>query len=260
VFGIKPTHGLISRAGALTLSRKLDHVGAFARSVDDLALILDVLAGQDAADPDSRPYASPGFRASAAEAPPIPPSFALVRTPMWEKADADARDAIEGLAKEVRAREIDLPDLYRDAWSAQRAIMAVEMAHNLGHCIDKGGETSRTFRELIEEGRRVTATQYLAALRDAERYAEGMLGIFEQFADAIITPSASGIAPLGLEATGDPVFCSLWSLVGFPSLNLPLLANSDGLPIGVQLVGAPGRDERLLRTARALVKQLAEAE
>ena len=260
VFGIKPTHGLISRAGALTLSRKLDHVGAFARSVDDLALILDVLAGQDAADPDSRPYASPGFRASAAEAPPIPPSFALVRTPMWEKADADARDAIEGLAKEVRAREIDLPDLYRDAWSAQRAIMAVEMAHNLGQCIDKGGETSRTFRELIEEGRRVTATQYLAALRDAERYAEGMLGIFEQFADAIITPSASGIAPLGLEATGDPVFCSLWSLVGFPSLNLPLLANSDGLPIGVQLVGAPGRDERLLRTARALVKQLAEAE
>jgi len=260
VFGIKPSHGLISRAGALTLSRKLDHVGAFARSVDDLALILDVLAGQDAADPDSRPYASPGFRASAAEAPPIPPSFALVRTPMWEKADADAREAIEGLAKEVRAREIDLPDLYRDAWSAQRAIMAVEMAHNLGQCIDKGGETSRTFRELIEEGRRVTATQYLAALRDAERYAEGMLGIFEQFADAIITPSASGIAPLGLEATGDPVFCSLWSLVGFPSLNLPLLANSDGLPIGVQLVGAPGRDERLLRTARALVKQLAEAE
>src|SRR4029079_10327776 len=90
--------------------------------------------------------------------------------PRGETADADARDAIEGLAKEVRAREIDLPDLYRDAWSAQRAIMAVEMAHNLGQCIDKGGETSRTFRELIEEGRRVTATQYLAALRDAERY------------------------------------------------------------------------------------------
>ena len=260
VFAIKPTHGLISRAGALTLSRKLDHVGAFGRSVEDLALILDVLAGQDAADPDSRPYASPGFRASAAEAPPIPPSFALVRTPMWEKADADAREAVEGLATEVGAREIDLPDLYSDAWSGQRAIMAVEMAHNLGHYIDKGGETSATFRELIEEGRRVTATQYLAALRDAERYAEGMLGIFEQVADAIITPSARGVAPLGIEATGDPVFCSLWSLVGFPSLNLPLLANSDGLPIGVQLVGAPGRDERLLRTARSLVKQLAEAE
>jgi Asp-tRNA(Asn)/Glu-tRNA(Gln) amidotransferase A subunit family amidase len=260
VFGIKPSHGLISRAGALTLSRKLDHVGAFARSVDDLALILDVLAGQDAADPDSRPYAAPSFRVGAAEEPPISPAFALVRTPMWEKADAEARDALEGLARDLRAREIDLPDQYRDAWSALRAIMAVDMAHNLGAFVDKGGEVSKTFRALIEEGRKVTATQYLAALRDAERYAEGMIGIFEQFADAVITLSAKGVAPPGIEATGDPVFCSLWTLVGFPSLNLPLLANTNGLPIGVQLVGAPGRDERLLRTARTLVKQLAEAE
>jgi Asp-tRNA(Asn)/Glu-tRNA(Gln) amidotransferase A subunit family amidase len=260
VFGIKPSHGLISRAGALTLSRKLDHVGAFARSVDDLALILDVLAGQDAADPDSRPYAAPSFRVGAAEEPPISPAFALVRTPMWEKADAEARDALEGLARDLRAREIDLPDQYRDAWSGLRAIMAVDMAHNLGAFVDKGGEVSKTFRALIEEGRKVTATQYLAALRDAERYAEGMIGIFEQFADAVITLSAKGVAPPGIEATGDPVFCSLWTLVGFPSLNLPLLANTDGLPIGVQLVGAPGRDERLLRTARTLVKQLAEAE
>ncbi|MFY9756703.1 MAG: amidase [Pseudolabrys sp.] len=260
VFGIKPSHGLISRAGALTLSRKLDHVGAFARSVDDLALILDVLAGQDAADPDSRPYAAPSFRVGAAEEPPISPAFALVRTPMWEKADAEARDALEGLARDLRAREIDLPDQYRDAWSGLRAIMAVDMGHNLGAFVDKGGEVSKTFRALIEEGRKVTATQYLAALRDAERYAEGMIGIFEQFADAVITLSAKGVAPLGIEATGDPVFCSLWTLVGFPSLNLPLLANTDGLPIGVQLVGAPGRDERLLRTARTLVKQLAEAE
>jgi Asp-tRNA(Asn)/Glu-tRNA(Gln) amidotransferase A subunit family amidase len=138
--------------------------------------------------------------------------------------------------------------------------MAVDMAHNLGAFVGKGGEVSQTFRALIEEGRKVTATEYLAALRDAERYAEGMIGIFEQFADAVITLSAKGVAPLGIEATGDPVFCSLWTLVGFPSLNLPLLANTDGLPIGVQLVGAPGRDERLLRTARTLVKQLAEAE
>ena len=162
--------------------------------------------------------------------------------------------------RNLGAREIDLPDQYRDAWSGLRAIMAVDMAHNLGAFVDKGGEVSTTFRALIEEGRKVTATQYLAALRDAERYAEGMIGIFEQFADAVITLSAKGVAPLGIEATGDPVFCSLWTLVGFPSLNLPLLANTDGLPIGVQLVGAPGRDERLLRTARTLVKQLAEAE
>src|SRR5258708_2515957 len=104
VFGVKPSHGLISRAGALTLSRTLDHVGAFARSIEDLALILDCLVGQDAADPDTRPYAAPTFRASAAEPPPLPPSFALLRTPMSDKADADARNALADLAGELNAR------------------------------------------------------------------------------------------------------------------------------------------------------------
>src|SRR5450631_2771531 len=126
VFGIKPSHGLISRSGALTLSRKLDHVGAFARSIDDLALILDVLAGQDPADPDTRPYASPSFRAAAAEPPPLPPRYSFVRTPMWDKADAEARDALEDLAKELGATEVDLPDDYRAAWPALRAIMAAD--------------------------------------------------------------------------------------------------------------------------------------
>jgi Asp-tRNA(Asn)/Glu-tRNA(Gln) amidotransferase A subunit family amidase len=256
VFGIKPSHGLISRVGALTLSRTLDHVGAFARSIEDLALILDCLVGQDPADPDTRPYAAPAFRASASEPPPLPPSFALVRTPMWDKADADARNGLEDLAKELNAREVDLPDEYRSAWPALRAIMAAEMAHNLGAFVDKGGEVSSQFRDLIAEGRKVTANEYMAAVRGARHYAEGMTGIFEQYADAIITLSARGVAPQGV-ATGDPVFCSLWTLTGLPSLNLPLLENAEGLPIGVQLVGAPGRDERLLRTARAMIGMLA---
>lgn len=256
VFGVKPSHGLVSRAGALTLSRTLDHVGAFARSIEDLALILDCLVGQDAADPDTRLYAAPAFRASAAEPPPLPPSFALLRTPMWDKADADARNALEDLARELNAREVELPDDYRSAWPALRAIMAAEMAHNLGALVDRGGEVSAQFRDLIAEGRKVTAGEYLAAVRDARHHAKAMMGIFEQFADAIITLPARGVAPQGIGATGDPVFCTLWTLIGFPALNLPLLENAEGLPIGVQLVGAPGRDERLLRTARAMIGQL----
>jgi Asp-tRNA(Asn)/Glu-tRNA(Gln) amidotransferase A subunit family amidase len=257
VLGVKPSHGLISRAGALTLSRTLDHVGAFARSIEDLALILDVVVGHDPADPDSRAYAAPTFRAGAAEPPPLPPSFAFVRTPMWDKADAEARAALEDLARELGAREVDIPEDYRAAWDAQRAIMAAEMAHNLGAIVDKGGEISRQLRDLVAEGREVTAVQYLAAVRDARRYADALSGIFEQLSDAIITLSARGVAPLGLDATGDPVFCTLWTLTGLPSLNLPLLADSEGLPIGVQLVGASGRDERLLRTARELIRGLA---
>lgn len=255
VFGVKPTHGLISRAGALNLSRTLDHVGAFARSIEDLALILDVLVATDAADPNSRPYASPRFRATAAEPPQLPPRYALVRTPMWDQADPDTRSALEELAQDVGAEEIDLPPSYEGAWPALRAIMSSEMAFNLGHFVDQG-VASKEFTALITEGRTVTAPQYLAAVRDARRYAEDMMYIFEQYADVIITPSAAGIAPLGIEATGNPLFCSLWTLVGYPALNVPLIANADGLPIGVQLIGAPGRDERLLRTASTLLRQL----
>src|SRR5476649_1497164 len=136
VFGVKPSHGLISRSGALTLSRTLDHVGAFARSVDDLALILDCIVGHDLADPDSRYFASPGFRAAAAEPPPLPPRFAFVRTPMWDKADAEARSELEEIAKELDAQETDLPADYIAAWSALRAIMAADMAANLGGYVD----------------------------------------------------------------------------------------------------------------------------
>src|SRR6476619_119218 len=140
VFAVKPSHGLISRAGVLSLSHKLDHVGAFARSLEDLALILDVLAGHDPADPDTRPYAAPNFRAATGQPPPLPPSFAFVRTPVWEKADAEARGALEELAKEVDAREVDLPPDFKAAWEAHRAIMAADMAFNLGALLDKGGE------------------------------------------------------------------------------------------------------------------------
>jgi Asp-tRNA(Asn)/Glu-tRNA(Gln) amidotransferase A subunit family amidase len=260
VFAIKPSHGLISRAGALMLSRALDHVGAFARSVEDLALILDAVVGQDPDDPDTRAYAAPSFRVGAAEPPPIPPSFAFVRTPVWDKADAEAREALEELAREVGAREVDLPEGYRAAWDAQRVIMAADMAHNLGAIVDQGGEISPQLRDLLAQGREVTAVQYLAAVRDARRYADGLSEIFEQLADAILTLSARGVAPQGLDATGDPVFCTFWTLTGLPSLNLPLLADSAGLPIGVQLIGAGGRDERLLRTARELLRVVAEGD
>jgi Asp-tRNA(Asn)/Glu-tRNA(Gln) amidotransferase A subunit family amidase len=67
-----------------------------------------------------------------------------------------------------------------------------------------------------------------------------------------LTPAAPGEAPLGLESTGNPVFCTAWTLLGTPAITLPLLQGADGMPIGVQLVGLRGNDGRLLRTARWL--------
>jgi len=255
VFGLKPTHGLVSRAGVLPLSRTLDHLGGFSRSLDDLALLMDAIAGYDADDPDSRRYAAPAFRRTLAEPPPVEPSFTLMRTPMWERADPEARAALEELAREVGAREIELTDDVVAAWDAQRAIMAADMAFNLGHFVDRGGDISQQFRDLVAEGRSVTAAQYLAAIRDRERYVASLGEIFEQYSDAIMTLPAKGVAP-DASTTGDPLFCTFWTLTGLPAISLPLLQGDTGLPIGVQLIGAADRDERLLRTSAALIARL----
>ena len=256
-FAVKPGHGLISRAGILQLSRALDHVGAFARSLPDLALILEVIAGHDPADPDTGPFAAPDFRAVQREPPPLPPRFAFVRTPVWDKAESDTKAAFEELVAALgpAVEPVDLPETWDEAWETHRTIMATDMAHNLAALVARG-EPSEALRKLIAHGRSVSAVDYLGALARARRYAASLADIFDTY-DAILTPAAAGIAPKGLGATGDPTFCTLWTLTGLPSLSLPLLAGEGGLPIGVQLVGAPGRDARLLRTATALIDMLA---
>src|SRR3972149_5858003 len=93
VIGFKPTHGLIPRSGALLLSRTLDHVGVFARTVEDVALLAETLVGFDEADPDTRPLARPPLAAVAGSEPPLPPRFAFVRSPAWEHAEPETREA-----------------------------------------------------------------------------------------------------------------------------------------------------------------------
>jgi Asp-tRNA(Asn)/Glu-tRNA(Gln) amidotransferase A subunit family amidase len=256
VFAVKPSHGLVSRAGVMMLSRRLDHVGAFARSLPDLALVLDVIAGHDPADPDSRPFAAPDFRALQREKSPLPPRFAFVRTPVWDKADADTKAAFEELVAALGSAvaPVDIPETMAEAWDVHRTIMATDMAHNLAPFVARG-EPSEVMRKLLAHGKSVTAVDYLGALAKASRYAASLAEIFDE-CDAIITPAAPGVAPKGLSATGDPAFCTLWTLTGLPALSLPLLAGAGGLPLGVQLVGAPGRDGRLLRTAGALIDML----
>jgi Asp-tRNA(Asn)/Glu-tRNA(Gln) amidotransferase A subunit family amidase len=255
VYGCKPTHGTISRHGALILSQALDHVGVFARSLADSALILEVLAGYDPQDADTRPVAAPAFLERVDEEPPLPPRFAFVRTPVWDKADAETRAAIEDLVGRLgeQAQTIALGDSFAAAWDDHRAIMAADMAHNLKAVLERGeGASSKALRDFLLEGAAVPAVRYLAARDAAKRYRDAIAEIFKDF-DAIITPAAVGVAPKG-EATGSPIFCSLWTLTGLPALSLPLLSGEGGMPLGVQLIGARGDDARLLRAANWLVE------
>lgn len=254
VYGFKPTHGLISRYGVLKLSRTLDHIGIFARTIEDIALASEQLVGYDERDADTAPRARIPFQRIAAEDPPMPPRLALVKTPMWMDTDPEMRDALEELAAHLgdRVEEFSLPDSAHDALAWHRTIMEAEMAANLSVEFERGRDRlSASLRSQLERGRASTALEYQQALARIPRIIEGLAQIFERY-DAILTPSASGAAPRGLQSTGDPKFCTLWTLAGMPALNVPILQGEQGLPLGVQLVGARGDDARLLRTARWL--------
>jgi Asp-tRNA(Asn)/Glu-tRNA(Gln) amidotransferase A subunit family amidase len=260
VFGMKPSHGLIGRTGVMLHSRKLDHLGVYGRTLEDIALIMDTVAGYDPDDPDSRAVAAPAFMQTALETPPVTPRLAFVRTPVWNKADADARTAFEQLVDALGdlIQPVELPDEFAAAWEAHRIVMMTDMAHRHAELVARGGDAnSEPLRRQVAEGRTVPAVTYLAALDDARRYAAGLAEVFEYY-DAILTPAAAGVAPKGTSWTGDPVFNALWTLTGLPAVSLPLLQGESGMPIGVQLVAAHGHDARLLRTCNWLLGVLSD--
>jgi Asp-tRNA(Asn)/Glu-tRNA(Gln) amidotransferase A subunit family amidase len=234
-YGFKPTHGLVPRHGMLQLSRTLDHVGFFARTVEDLALLAEQLVGYDERDPDSRPRARIPYGEIAAEEPPLPPMFAFVKTPRWDSV-MPAAEALE--------------------WAS--VIGDAELALNLRREWETGRpRLSAALQERLEHGHAVRALDYLSALSHVPEIVESFADLFAQRYDAILTPAASGTAPPGLDSTGDPSFCVLWTLCGMPALSVPLMQGANGLPLGVQLIGPRHGDARLLRTTRWLVAHLA---
>jgi Asp-tRNA(Asn)/Glu-tRNA(Gln) amidotransferase A subunit family amidase len=261
VVGYKPTHGLISRRGVLSLSRTLDHVGVFAGSVTDAALLAEVMMNYDAGDADMYPQARAELSRMAAEEPPLPPKLAFAKTPVWDQADEDTQKAFAELVEMIgdSIAEVELPPVFEKALELHRSIQDAEVAVNFAPEYEMGrDQLSVRLREIIEHGQQVLAADYIRALARIPLLNVSLDEIFKQY-DAILTPAAPGEAPLGLESTGNPVFCTAWTLLGTPAITLPLLRGSNGMPIGVQLVGLRGNDGRLLRTARWL-SELVEAQ
>jgi Asp-tRNA(Asn)/Glu-tRNA(Gln) amidotransferase A subunit family amidase len=254
VYGYKPSHGLISRHLVLQQSRPLDQVGVFARTIEDTALVAEQMMAYDDHDPDTRPRARPALFKTAVEESPVSPRLAFVKTPVWDQADEDTKEAFAELVAHLgeNAGGFELPDMFRETVSLHRTIMEADLARSFEQEYARGKERlSPVLREMIERGQKVLAVEYSRALGQVPVFLRELDKVFE-WHDAIITPATTGEAPVGLESTGSPVFCTLWTLCGMPAITLPLLQGSHGMPMGVQLVGAKGDDARLLRTARWL--------
>ncbi len=258
IVGYKPSFGLVPRTGVLSQSQSLDTLGVFARTVEDAAMLCEVLCGYDAGDPATTTTPVPRLLQTALTDPPVTPAIAFVRQPGWDAADQDTRDAFAELADALGeiCVEVDLPEPFAQAADLRNCVNRAEMAKAYYHYAKRGrDQLSAQMQEALDDGNRVLARDYLSALDWPTVLNAGLDEIFDRF-DAILTPAAPGPAPKGLESTGSSIYNGLWTFCGTPALTLPLLTAGNGLPMGVQLVGRRGGDERLLRTGRWLVRHL----
>ena len=239
VVGYKPSHGLVPRAGVKSLSESLDTVGGFGRSVRDVALLGAVLTG------DAR-------MARVLELPA--PRIGMCRTPEWSQADPDTQRAFLEAAvalSPLAASLVDmaLPDDFSDLAALQKAVMTFEMSRALSHeRLQHRSRLSERLLGLLDEGLTLPGAQHIANLARTAAAQCSVDALFDSF-DVLISPSVTGEAPAGIDATGDPVFCRGWTLLGLPCVHLPFATGKNGLPVGLQIVGRWGDDHRLLSIA-----------
>lgn len=257
VYALKPSRGLLPRTGVLDQSPSLDEIGVFARNLEDIAKVTEIMSGDDGHDPASARQ-SPRLLFSVATAePPLKPKFCFVKTPWWDEVEPEAREAYEAFVAHLDdcIEYVQLPDIVKKVAAWLTTINEVELGACLQHEWNRSPELlSETLRARVEKSMTISGTDYLIA---KDRMIHVMGAFDEYFAsyDAILCPAALGAAPHGLASTGNPIMQTVWSFAGLPSVNLPLLNLSNGLPLGVQAVGAYRNDGRLLRSSRWLVSE-----
>lgn len=236
IVGYKPSFGAIPTDGMHTLADALDHVGLFARQLDDIASMAKAMM--------------PAAFAATGTTLTEPPRIGVVRAPVWREASDDARSRFDAWASGAGADDVvELGDVFEDAVACQRLILDANLAANLGAaCGDHPDRLREITRERVRNGSTIDDDALARATARVEVQRSRLQEIFRDY-DALLTLAAPGEAPRGLSSTGNAVFSAIWTLTGVPAVSLPLLEGENGLPIGVQVIGASGADEKLLATA-----------
>jgi aspartyl-tRNA(Asn)/glutamyl-tRNA(Gln) amidotransferase subunit A len=241
IVGFKGTYGAVSLDGVTPLSWSLDHLGIFARSVDDARAAFAVLA--------ESPPAPPGED-------PTPPHLGLPRAFVQAVSDPGVVrhlvEAAEALARAgAQVEEVALPPSSQEIEPAGRRVLAVEAAaYHRAWFAQYASQYPPRIRDLVEIGLAVRGVEYVDAERTRQRFRQEMLPVLDRY-DALLLPAASTPAPpLSAGTTGDPVVNAPWSFAGFPAIAVPSGLLAGGLPVAIQLVAAPHVDGRLLAVAR----------
>lgn len=260
VYGYKPSMGLIPRTGVFEQSPSLDQLGFMARSVEDLAWAAELGSGDDGHDAASRGLPPRQLLAVCLAEPAARPRLCFAKTPWWDQVEPEARLAYEAFVDLMEGvlASIVLPAIAEPAVSWHATVNEVELAYALRREYQHQAQgLSPALHQRIGRAMATPAMDYLAAKARQPEVARACAEHFADF-DALVCPAALGGAPRGLGSTGNPLMQTVWTFAGLPSLSLPLLTLSGGLPLGVQLVGRLHDDARLLRTARWLVREFVD--
>lgn len=253
IAGLKPTYERVSRHGVLPLAFSLDHVGPMGETVEDCALAMNVMAG--AAEFDLPPLASlKELRVG------VPKSF------FFDRVQREVADAVRGSARKLeefgaQIRDVRLPNI-EDANIAARMVQFGEVAALYANTRDLT-QIGVDVRALIEQSRMVSAQDYVNAQRVRTVFRREFDALWRDI-DILVCPTTPTTAPPADQATieinGQPENTRMAStrlvrsinLLGAPALSMPCGKDGNGLPIGLQLVGAPFSDARLLQVGKRL--------
>jgi len=258
VVGYKPSKGLISRHLVMQVSQVLDQIGVFSNSIEDAALISEQLFGHDKLDPDSTLRAKPKLLTASREKPPMKPLLAYVNLPFMNELEEDAKEAFGEVKDELKEqiKDVELPKVFSEIPKWHKIIAESDMAKSFSIDYQKFKNLlSDQIVEAIERGQKYKAIEYNEACLKINEVTSYFDKFFHDY-DAILTPSACGEAPKDLKTTGNPIFCTIWTYCGMPSISLPLLQGKNKLPIGIQLVSSLYDDERLFRNATWLTGKI----
>ena len=263
IVGYVPSAGLISRRRAIPRSPTLDRVGVLARTLDDAALLAQTLMVYDDGDSGMVLQARPRLTQGVQAQPPVAPRFGVVYTPWWDEADeamqASMGELVAALSGSAATEEFALGSAYTRVPQRLSMLFATEWAYNFSNKLSQLEQPlSAALQTRLTQGGAVLASDYLRVLDECQHLRHQLEGVF-LWCDALITPAAHGAID-NSAATQSALFALPWQLLGLPTLTLPLFENEAGLPMGLQLVGSPLGDSRLLRTANWLLQQLVDTD
>lgn len=262
MIGFKPSYGAIPRTGICALSSSLDHVGVFTRSVDDAAYAISLLAGTSSTDVHgkaSKPFTMTAYLQPLTKGPVI----GLLSSPQLGVIDPAQADVMHRLAQKLRDSgatviELELPQEFEKAAELTALLAAADAARHHAHHVAQKDQLSEPMAALLEQGGAMSPAEVESLTQRQQQLGKAYAQwLKKNRLDAVLLPPAQGEAPAGLAFTGDARFCSPFTLIGVPAITLPAGFGPNGLPLGVQLVGALGGDLTLLKIARGCEQLIA---